>query len=319
MKIFYSSALDRKRYVPEFQWFSRGSNVRRGVLNSTLLLIVCLFSVTGFCWQTAAQIEHTIETRGHTWPKYSIQICIISHENQSWWEPQYLDSALNGIAMWNDALTDFSLTYPKFGYLSRLSFVPTIETKPVSGFDIYMGWVAECELESTIGQTSVLVNSQCNIINSTVCLAAKAPSGHIMTEVDMQNIIVHELGHNFGLSHSSHSEDVMYNVVQYRETVKQLSTLDLYAVSQNFFWINNSTQLPSANPCPEASVLSLPSNIPYSFFPIGSDNIPEHNPQNFIEKATEFILHPEILILLLVGAILLLFVTIMRIRRQKNS
>ena len=91
------------------------------------------------------------------------------------------------------------------------------------------------------------------MLNNTVCLAAKAPSGHVMTEVDMQNIVVHELGHTFGLYHCSYSGDVMYSIVDYTATVKQLSSLDLYALSHNFEWMTNSSQFTSSSTCPQES------------------------------------------------------------------
>ncbi|WNZ28385.1 MAG: matrixin family metalloprotease [Candidatus Bathyarchaeota archaeon] len=274
--------------------------------------------VLDFCGQTNAQSEHTIEIRGNTWSDTTFRVAIIPQENQSWWEPTYLDAALHGVAQWNDAIKDFSSQYPEFGYLSRITLIPIVTTEAVSGFDIYIGWIAECEMESTIGQTRLLANKPCTIINSTVCLAAKAPSGHVMTEIDMQNIVVHELGHTFGLGHCSYSEDAMYAVVQYRETVKPLSTLDLYAVSQIFVWMNVSAQFSSSSQCPEQSTLSLPSNIAYSNFQIAEENLPTYYPKGFIEKALELFLRPEILIVLTIGVMLLLGATVLSKKQESN-
>jgi hypothetical protein len=297
-----------------------GHKLRRLVLSSVLLVIIGSLIVTSFFWQTKAQSEHVIETQGQTWSDVLIRVCIIPQENQSWWKPEYLDSALNGVAMWNDAIQQFSGDYSEGGHLSRVSLVSTITAEPVSGFDLYIGWIAQCELESTIGQTKLLVNGPCSIINSTVCLAAKAPSGHVMTETDMQNIVVHELGHNFGLSHCTNSEDVMYKVVQYRKTVKPLSTLDLYAVSQNFVWLTNSTQFNSSDSCPKPTTLSLPSNIPYSFFAIPEENTPTPKPQSVTEQLIELFLSPESIVLLSLGLVLVIFVVVVvkRSRKQKR-
>ena len=109
--------------------------------------------------------------------------------------------------------------HTEFLYLSRISLVPTITHENVSGFDIYIGWIGECgECEAMIGQTQKIVNPSHVIIKNTIRLSAKAPSGHVMTEVDMQNIVVHELGHTLGLSHCNYSNDVMYQTVYYRDT-----------------------------------------------------------------------------------------------------
>lgn len=266
--------------------------------------------VPSFWSQTKAQQNHTIETRGQTWPYPTIRVGIITQENQSWWKPEYLDSALNGIAMWNDAIQEFSLKYSEFDNLSKLSLAPTITNEPVSDFDIYMSWITECELEATIGQTKLLINGSCSVINSTVCLAAKSPSGHIMTEVDMQNIVVHELGHNFGLGHCNYSEDVMYEVVQYRNTVKPLSTLNLYAVSQSFGWMQYSTQFNQSSSCPEISALTLPSTISYELLEIAKENTPMINPQSFSEQLIELFWRPESMIGVTIGVILIFVVAI---------
>jgi len=293
-----------------------GLNLRKLILSSIFLIIVSSLVALSFWSQTKAQPDHIIENRGQTWPYPMIGVCIITQENQSWWKPEYLDSALNGVAMWNDAIQEFSLNYPEYDSLSKLSLVPTVTNEPVSGFDIYMGWIAECGLESTIGQTKLLV-SGCSTINSTVCLAAKAPSGHVMTEVDMQNIVVHELGHNFGLGHCYYSEDVMYEVVQYHKTVKPLSTLNLYAVSQNFGWMQNSSQFNLSNSCPEVSTLTLPSNIPYELLEIGKENTPTITPQSFTERLMELFLRPETIFGLAIGVILIFVLAIIVKTSQK--
>jgi hypothetical protein len=289
--------------------------ILRGVL---FLALASLLFVPIFQWETKAQQEHSIETRWQTWPHAVIRVCIVTQQNQSWWKPEYLDSALNGVAIWNNAIQQFSSNYTDFGDLSKVSLVPTVTTEPVAGFEIYMGWIPECELESTIGQTKLLVNGSCNIVNTTVCLAAKAPSGHVMTETDMQNIVVHELGHNFGLSHCNNPEDVMYMVVQYRKTVKPLSTLDLYAVARSFELLNN-TQFDTSNSCTELTTLSLPPNIPYNFFPIAKEHIPAAEPQSVAEKLIEVSLSPESMILLSLGTVLVIVFVVIRSRKQKGG
>jgi len=294
-----------------------GQKLRKLVLSSVLLLVVGLLFVPSFLRQPKAQTEHTIKTRGQTWSDVLIWVCIVPQENQSWWKPEYLNSALNGVDMWNHAIQEFSLKYTEFRYLSKVSLEPAVTSEPVAGFDIYMEWVSDCELEETIGQTKLLVNGSCTIVNSTVCLTAKAPSGHVMTGTDIQNIVVHELGHNFGLSHSNHSEDVMYKVVQYRKTVKPLSTLDLYAVAQNFGWLDNSTQFNSSSSCTELATLTLPSNILYNFFPIAKENMPAVEAQSVLEQLTELLLTPQNIILFSIGTVLVLVVGLVVIRFRK--
>ncbi len=291
-------------------------NVRKLSPTFILLLILCSTLVLVAVRQTEAQAEHVIEVRGYTWDHSTISVSIFPRANESWWEPSYLNATLRGIAQWNDVIQEFASNYTEFSYLSRIRFVPTITYENVSGFNIYVGWIAECKSESTIGQSRATVKSPCIMVNNTVCLAAKAPSGHVMTEVDMQNILVHELGHTLGLYHCTYSEDVMYSTVHYRETVKPLSSLDLYAISKSFGWLTNSTQFTSSDACPEESNVTLPSSISYYHFPIAAENLPVYS-QNLVEYPLELFLRPEILTVILVAVILLAVVAITLKRRKK--
>lgn len=292
-------------------------NVRKLALTSVLLLILGLTLVVPISNQTEAQPEYSIEVMGHTWDHSTISASIFPRENESWWEPSYLNATLRGIAQWNDAIQEFASNHADFSYLSRVSLVPTITHELASGFDIYVGWIAECESEATIGQSRATVKSPCIITNNTVCLTAKAPSGHVMTGVDMQNIVVHELGHTLGLYHCSYSGDVMYSIVSYRETVKPLSSLDLYALSQNFEWLTNSTQFSSSDTCPQESSLTLPSSISYGHFPIAAENLPPSTPQNLIEYTVGLFIRPEILTTILI-AVTLLVVAVIIVKRRKK-
>ena len=292
------------------------SNVRKLALASILLLNICSTLVLASL-QIEAQTEYSIEVRGYTWDHTTISVSIRPQENKSWWKPVYLEAVLHGIAQWNDAINEFTSNHTTFSYVSQFRLVPTISYENVSGFDVYIGWVAECGSEATIGQSRLTAKSPCIVNNGTVCLAAKAPSGHVMTEVDMQNIVVHELGHNLGLSHCNYSSDVMYPIVYYRDTVKPLSSLDLYAVSQLFEWIPNSSQSSSSITCPEESVVTMPSSISYSYFQIAAANLPVSPLQNLTEYAIGLFMRPETLTALLVAVTLIAAAAILIKRKKK--
>jgi predicted Zn-dependent protease len=273
-----------------------------------LLLIICSITIIA-PRKTEAQTEYSIEIQGYTWDKSTISICVLPQKNMSWWKPAYLDAALHGIAQWNNAIQEFASNNTDYSYLSSVQFVPSIKYENVSGFDVYMGWIAHCSSDSTIGKTQAAIESPCVVINATVCLTAKAPSGHVMTETDMQNIVVHELGHTLGLSHCNYTSDVMYPSVYYTETVKPLSSLNLYAVSQVFEWLK--TQDTSSITCPSGSVVTMPQNMSYGQFQIATANLPG-SPMNI----AEYFLQPEKLVTI-AFALVLIVTTALLFRKKK--
>jgi len=291
--------------------------VRKFVLISILPFVLGLMLLVPTSKQTEEQQEYSIEVTGYTWDHLTISVSVFPLETESWWKPAYLNATLHSIAQWNDAIQEFASNHSEFSYLSEIRMVPTVNHENVSGFDIYVGWIEECGSESTIGQSRATVRSSCLTVNNTVCLTAKAPSGHIMTEVDMQNIVLHELGHTLGLYHSSFSGDIMYSIVDYRATVKQPSSLDIYALSQIFGWTANFTQFTSSNMCPQESNITLPSNIAYVHFMISDENLPASVPQNLIEQTIGLFQRPETLAFILIVASLLA-VSVIAIKRRKK-
>ncbi len=291
-------------------------NVRKFALRFILLSVLGLTILVPALKQTKAQQDHSIEVTGYTWDHSTISVSIFPQEDEYWWKPYYLNATLHGIAQWNDAIQEFASNKSEFSNLSSIRLAPRVHNENVAGFDIYIGWIERCGKESTIGQSQATLKSSCLMLNNTMCLASKAPSGHIMTEVDMQNIVVHELGHTLGLYHCNYSGDVMYSIVDYMTTVKPLSSLDLYAFSQNFKWLTNSSEFTFSNTCPQESIITLPSNISYVHFPIAKENLPDSS-QNLIEYNTELFESPEILAIIII-VVSLLITTVIIYKKGKN-
>jgi hypothetical protein len=282
---------------------------------TAVLMILSLTLVVSTIHQTDAQDEPAIGITGYTWDHPILTVSVFPAENETWWEPDYLYSALHGIAQWNDAIQDFAANNTEFSYISEIRFVAVITHEAVEDFDIYVEWISKCESEETIGETRGIIELPCKTLNSTVCLSAEAPSGHVMTESDMQNIVVHELGHTLGLHHCNYSEDVMYPTVTYGETVKPLSSFDLYAVSQSFWWLSNSTEFDSSDECPQKGSLSLPSNISYVQFSIAEENLPTNSTLQNLTDYTELFLRPEVLATI-VAAVVMLVVAVVIVKRR---
>ena len=280
----------------------------------SVLLILSLTFVVLDSSEAEAQAQYSLDLLGYAWDHSTISVRITPPENESWWKPYYLYASLRAISEWNHAIQEFASDYSNFSYLSRIRLVPTITQETDSGFDIYIIWTECCISERNIGQSHPVVKSPCIMTKNTVIIAARAPSGHVMTEVDMQNLILHEIGHTLGLYHSNYSGDIMYPTVSYRETVYALSSLDVYAVSKVFEWMSNSTQFSPSNTCPQESSVTLPSSISYQYLPIPSEALPSQTP---IEYIIRLLLRPEILIALLIAVTMLAFLVVSRRRREE--
>ena len=283
---------------------------------SILVLLILSLTLVVAGGQTEAQADYTIEVSDYTWNHARITVSVFPQENESWWDPSYLCAALHGIAQWNDAVQGFASNYTEFSYISEILFVPSITHEMVEGLDVYMSWAASCEgNESTIGLTENIIVSPCTVVNSTICLATQGPDGHVMTEADMQNIVVHELGHVLALYHSNYPDDVMYPSVVYGEDVRPISSLDLYAVSQSFKWLSSTS--PHSNRCPQKGTLTLPSNISYVYFQVAAENLPSvPAPQRFLDYLSELLLRPEVLAIFF--AVVLLVVAVVVFSRRKK-
>lgn len=284
-----------------------------------ILLPLVLSQHTNICISTVskAQEEISLDIKGYTWDHSNISACIYPQSNESWWVPSFLNATLRAIAQWNDAIYEFGSNYTDFSFLTKIRILPIISQEEKPGFDIYISWIDKCENETRIGQSMPTIFSPCIITKNKVCLASSAPSGHIMSEVDMQNIAVHELGHTLGLSHCTYAGDVMYYQVPYLDTVNELSSLDLYAVSNIFEWLSNSTQPSSTYFCPQDSSITLPSTIPYYYFPISSQNLPLTHPKNLIDEIVALFSNLETQIIILAAVALVTAVVI--IRKDKRN
>lgn len=280
-------------------------------------MIIVLISIPILLFITNQQQkqDYTIEINGNTWEKSIINIGILPQEDQSWWKTFFINATLRSINQWNDAIQFFSSYKTQFSFLSNIQLKPTIIHENVSTIDIYINFIPICNYESNIGKSQSTLKSPCTITKNVITVAAKAPSGHIMNQVDIQNIVNQELGHALGLGHSNYSNDVMYHQVQYQYTVKPISSLDLYGLTKIFGWLeNNKTE--SSNNCPEASQIDLFPTVNYFHIPIAKENIPSLPPQNIPFVLLSQIRRPEIF--LMVVFILTSLVIISLIFRKKK-
>ncbi len=71
---------------------------------------------------------------------HTLNALVVTADNESWWNPDYLSTSLRAIGQWNDAIAAFASNYSDFSYLSNLRIQPTISNISEPGFDIYITW-----------------------------------------------------------------------------------------------------------------------------------------------------------------------------------
>ncbi len=260
-----------------------------------------------------AQTQYSLDLQRITWSHSTLRVLVTPPNNEYWWNPSYLNATLRAISQWNHAITDFGSNYTQFEYLTKVRLISTLGTTSDSDFDVYISWTeTPPSAADEIGYTSTLYTVPSRmIVNSTIALSAKTTQGYVLSEVDMQNIALHELGHSLGLGHCSYGEDIMYpryTLNPLFQNVQALSTLDLFGVSTVFQWVSNSA---SPQYVPQQASVALPSSITYEYLPIAYEDVPPAAPSasiwqqlltqslSMLNYLLRLITRPEILILII--------------------
>jgi len=299
--------------------------MRKQVL--AVLLMLSLPLAASVFGEVQTQDQYSLQLQSVAWNHTELSVLIVTQDDEVWWDPVYVNSTLRAIGEWNDAIMDFAVNYSDFEYLSKVRFVPTVSNATKLKFNVYISWTEFTSSESAdgVGLAKTVSNRFSTITNCTINLAAKNQRGNFLSEVDMQNIALHELGHSLGLRHSNYTDNLMYPAYTRDNSVQAISTLDMYGVATIFQWISNPSQFYPVNRWLKTSSVTLPSNIEYEYLPISDENLPTQlflDPhlmpiQIFLEYFTEFTLRPEFLISILV--ILVLAVVILLIPKRRKA
>ena len=274
--------------------------------------------------QAQNQSNDFLEIQGIAWDQTTINILVITPNNESWWSPIYTNSAVRAIGQWNEALHYFASNYSDYTYLSNLKLQSTVSNASIAGFDIYLNWT-DSPLKSSsneIGlETSTILDNA--IINCNISLAAHTSHGDALTDGDMQNIALHELGHSLGLGHSNYTGDVMYPVYTLLSPPRYVSTLDVYGVATTFAWMSNSVSFYPVNQWLQNTPVTLPSNILYKSLPVSTQNaVPQTLANNPVVETLalmfDILIHPEILAIVLVFIVVLIIIAIVPSKRKKQ-
>ena len=289
------------------------------------ILISALFSASlALPAQGQTTNNYLIDIQGSAWDHAVLSALIVTPDNESWWNPLFLNSTLRAIGQWNDAISDFALNYSDYSFLSSVKIRPVISNVSQSNFDIYINW-AQLPLNNSseiIGLAQTLENGRKTVVNSTIHLATQTSHGNAVNEGDAQNIALHELGHSLGLGHSNYTGDLMYPMYELRGEEESVSTLDVYGVAVIFGWLQSPAEFYPVSSWLKQNYVILPSTIPFQYLSVTQENarpqtIENNSVAQFLILMFLLLIHPEIGGIVLV--IIIIFIVAALILRRSNG
>jgi hypothetical protein len=288
-----------------------------------LLFCVCLFIAPFNSVTVQAQNTYSLQISNFVWNHSTLNTLIVPADNESWWDPLNLNCTLRAIGQWNEAIDEFSVNNSGFAYLSNLRLVPTVSNQWKAGYDIYVNYT-QLPLSGSadeVGLTQIYPSSNAVIAKCVISLATQSNHGNALTEVDRQNIALHELGHGLGLRHSNYSSDLMYALYSLSSPQKAVSTLDAYGVAAVFAWMKNPSSFYPVSDWLEVNSVTLPATITYQDLPVSAQNMaPQSLENNSVVQVFilmfQLLLHPEIAVIF-IGAIALFVVIALLARYRK--
>jgi predicted Zn-dependent protease len=294
------------------------------LLFSTLFLTAGSFAICQA--QSPNQNVYALEIQGLAWNKSTLRILLTTPNNESWWNPIYVNSTLRAIGQWNDAISYFASHNENYVYLSNLELKPTVLNYTKSGFDIYINWT-ESNLPGSADEIGLAtLTSEANqIIGCTINLATHTHHGVSLIDGDMQNIALHELGHTLGLGHSNATGDVMFPDIALLGASKSISSLDMYGIATTFAWMTNQFNFYPIGFWLNGTPVVLPSDIPYNYLPVSTQNARPNTLQNNTILQNLILdlglfLHPILLVPIFALIIFLIGIVLYdRLRRKRRT
>jgi hypothetical protein len=303
------------------------------MLRILLFLLVTSLFLASFLSCSGVQAQNSndfsLALQGFVWNHTTLKVLVLAAENESWWSSTDINTALRAVGQWNDAITAFSSNYSDYSYLSNLKLQPTVSNTIQPDFDIYIDWT-EFSLSNTTDQIGV---SQFNtnydgtlITKCTINLATHTHHGTSLSEADMQNVALHELGHSLGLGHGNYTGDLMYAYYTAGNPAEAVSTLDAYGVATLFAWTLNPASFYPINSWLNVNSVILPAAIPYKGLPVSPENtLPQTLANNPVVQTLilifQILIHPEIFpfVILFIVVIIIIAVFPLRKRRAKKQ
>lgn len=269
---------------------------------------------------------YSLDIQGSAWNRTTLSALVVPADNESWWDPVYLNSTLRAIGQWNDAISDFASNYSDYSYLSSVRIQPIIMNETQPNFDIYINWT-QFPLSNTaeeVGLTATFTDDRSTIINSTINLATHTNHGDALSDGDAQNIALHELGHGLGLGHSNYTGDLMYPTYTLRSGAESVSTLDGYGVATMFGWLQNPAEFYPVSGWLKQNHVILPTYITFQYLPVSPQNArPQTLANNQVVQVLiymfEILIHPEIATVAIVIIVIFVLMALISRRRPRRE
>jgi predicted Zn-dependent protease len=284
-----------------------------------LVLVGCF--VNGSFVLGQSQENYSLQLQGYTWSRSTLNALVVTVENESWWDPAFLNTSLRAVGQWNEAIAAFESNYSDYSYLSSLRIQPTVSNSTQPGYDIYVSWHESPFSNTTdvVGLSQISANYQKTITNCTINLAAHTLHGDTLNEGDMQNVALHELGHSLGLGHSNYTGDLMYSLYTIGSPGEDVSTLDVYGVATVFAWEKGRfTFFPLKN---LVDRVVLPTGVTYQFLPVSQKNarpqtLANNSVVQFLVLMFEILIHREIYVFVILFFVVLVLIAVFYRRKS---